>query len=1012
MLRRRMISILLLFTLLLALPLQVLATGQTGPETEGSNQEPQGQFVLLDMEAGEQDTTLLRVQLMATGDCKLLAALYTEGGQMMALGTAQVTGAEEAQWCDVILSGLEQRPEHFLLRAFLVDMEGDPLCPDYECIDYTRAYAEFLEVTPLDFPGQTVLGDEEQGFLVLKSSVLELAQSQNDFTGLTENDDGALVLTGPGQKAKALKVGDQVLITDEAGQNRVVEIESASLSGDSLTLKPKQDTDLTAFSDFIRLDVTTNTDSSAGNLPEDDNITLLPPEEPISRAAAVPGDLISEQTLKTGFTWSQGGGTISGEAELKFTSTTSFYYAPSVLGTKAVQMRTATSVAGALTGKIQGEFDLGEIDGEKWEIPVIPPVYIPVLAGAGQIQLKIGIPISLIFSGTGELQYQYESTNVTVYQNGKLQNSSQASNSGFYFQAKAKITATVGLRLTLALNVLSGALTIQTQPEAGVKFEATLDPLSGGATENGEKHDCSVCLEGDAALYAKLPVSMVAKAGKWTFTFFDITAAEGRWEIGVFHCSSKTGFGLGPCPFKSYLIKAQLSSADGLNLSAGSVLLQNNKTDESVELGYMDQVFLPSGSYKATAAAYGYLSQTQTFELVGPRTLTFRLAEEGKPDPNYNRHITEDFVFKYYQGTTVTTYGKVRVNGLLTFQASGEGLGELDFAGRDEYWHRWPDQSTNGAVSQTIRQIIFLDNSFRYVTSYGFSDAHNLHTVDFGGNAIELQEGAFSGARVLKNLKGMENLTYVGRNAFASTPIEGPLDLTGIGGFGESPFWKCKELKSVKLGRAIGSGMFRECSRLESVDLGSVTEIPSLSFYYCTSLKSLTIPGTVTTIGKEAFHGSGLTSIYIPSTVTNLGENLFPNCKHLQTVNIQAQNMTTTGVAMFNGCSSLTNVTLPDTITELGADTFYNCTSLETYVVPEGVQRINYQCFGKCTALTQVYIPASVVYLDEYAFRACTGLRRVDYGGTMEQWNALAANVSDLNKSYITIHCTDGVIEQ
>jgi len=51
------------------------------------------------------------------------------------------------------------------------------------------------------------------------------------------------------------------------------------------------------------------------------------------------------------------------------------------------------------------------------------------------------------------------------------------------------------------------------------------------------------------------------------------------------------------------------------------------------------------------------------------------------------------------------------------------------------------------------------------------------------------------------------------------------------------------------------------------------------------------------------------------------------------------------GVMLFEDCTELKSITLPDTITKIAYDTFLNCTSLETINIPDSVKRVGYDAF-------------------------------------------------------------------
>lgn len=80
---------------------------------------------------------------------------------------------------------------------------------------------------------------------------------------------------------------------------------------------------------------------------------------------------------------------------------------------------------------------------------------------------------------------------------------------------------------------------------------------------------------------------------------------------------------------------------------------------------------------------------------------------------------------------------------------------------------------------------------------------------------------------------------------------------------------------------------------------------------------------------------------------------------------------------MFNNCSNLISVILPNTLSQINSYAFYNCTGLTKVYIPNGVTTIGYVPFCKCTALTNVIIPSTVTYINEEAFNYCTALSSV-----------------------------------
>ena len=68
----------------------------------------------------------------------------------------------------------------------------------------------------------------------------------------------------------------------------------------------------------------------------------------------------------------------------------------------------------------------------------------------------------------------------------------------------------------------------------------------------------------------------------------------------------------------------------------------------------------------------------------------------------------------------------------------------------------------------------------------------------------------------------------------------------------------------------------------------------------------------------------------------------------------------------FQGCSSLTSVTIPESVTSIGGWAFYGCKSLTAVTVPASVTSIGMTAFGACERLTSIAVsPANAVYSSE-----------------------------------------------
>ena len=139
-----------------------------------------------------------------------------------------------------------------------------------------------------------------------------------------------------------------------------------------------------------------------------------------------------------------------------------------------------------------------------------------------------------------------------------------------------------------------------------------------------------------------------------------------------------------------------------------------------------------------------------------------------------------------------------------------------------------------------------------------------------------------------------------------------------------------------------------------------------------------TIKGvTVTCIGGYAFNGcTSLTSVTIPNSVTSIVGYAFNGCTSLTSVTIP-DSVTSIGEFAFHNCKSLTSVTIPSSVTSIDEYAFCYCGSLTSVTIPDSVTSIGYGAFINCKSLTSVTIPNSVTSIDKYAFSECTSLTSV-----------------------------------
>lgn len=142
---------------------------------------------------------------------------------------------------------------------------------------------------------------------------------------------------------------------------------------------------------------------------------------------------------------------------------------------------------------------------------------------------------------------------------------------------------------------------------------------------------------------------------------------------------------------------------------------------------------------------------------------------------------------------------------------------------------------------------------------------------------------------------------------------------------------------------------------------------------------AVVIPSGVTAIDEFAFETSSVSSIQIPATVTTIGQRAFESSSVSVVTFASNSGLTTIGSRAFAATSSLTSISLPDSVTQLGTSVFEG-SALTSIVIPPDLTEIPNNAFRGNADLATVTIPADsqVTRIGQYAFSETPDLAQVD----------------------------------
>lgn len=87
----------------------------------------------------------------------------------------------------------------------------------------------------------------------------------------------------------------------------------------------------------------------------------------------------------------------------------------------------------------------------------------------------------------------------------------------------------------------------------------------------------------------------------------------------------------------------------------------------------------------------------------------------------------------------------------------------------------------------------------------------------------------------------------------------------------------------------------------------------------------------------------------------------------------------------FQNCSSLSSVTIPNSVTSIRLYAFQYCSGLTSIEIPKNTKEIESYTFEGCTGLTTLNIPNNITRISRHAFKDCTGLTSITIGDDIQK---------------------------
>ena len=270
-----------------------------------------------------------------------------------------------------------------------------------------------------------------------------------------------------------------------------------------------------------------------------------------------------------------------------------------------------------------------------------------------------------------------------------------------------------------------------------------------------------------------------------------------------------------------------------------------------------------------------------------------------------------------------------------------------------------------------LTDVVFEGNSLEFGSGATFYDCTSLKNVFFNGTRADWTASRGSSGSVLP----------------AAAQIYYKNDLISSGTCGDNSSGNNTQWKLTKAGTLIitvGTG----CTEGGIADF-AYGKAPWYQDIYDSGIRCLIIGSGIKTIGSYAFADcTDLAEIIVPDGVISIGDGAFQQNSGAKRV-VLPPSTAYIGHGALRDCSALTSVSLPDSMSNrLFLDMFEGCTNLKSVDIPDGITDIYEGDLASCPNWTDIY-----------------------YDNWGRVWNRVVSNVRDSIPDRMNVHFKDNIYD-